>query len=124
MIYLINNETFFEKTKIHSSHLGVLPDESRFADLPYYKNGPFVIPFCLLCCFWYGDWHGNDIVGAVVQRFLATVYLCVQNLRYLSWKNTQKNDHTFTLKIHRLYATKNKGSDITSDPLSFLYFVP
>jgi len=83
LIYLINNETFFEKTKIHSRHLGVLPAESRFAHLPYYKNGQFVILFWLLCCFCYGDRHGNGIVGAVVQKFLATVYLCVQNLRYL-----------------------------------------
>lgn len=34
-----------------------------------------------------------------------------------------ENDRTFALKMHRLYATK-KRADITSDPLSFLYFVP
>ena len=55
--------------------------------------------------------------------FLITIKKCGENLRYLSWKNAQKNGRTFTLKIHRLYATKNKGSDITSDPLSFLCFI-
>ena len=55
--------------------------------------------------------------------FLITIKKRGQNLRYLSWKNVQKNDRTFTLKIHRLYAPKNKGADITSNPLSFLIYV-
>lgn len=45
-------------------------------------------------------------------------------MQYLKRKNAQKNDRTFTLKIHWFYATKNKGADITSDPLSFLFSVP
>lgn len=61
LIYLIHNETFIEKIlKFTLATLGVLalivailgimlyrnlgelPDENRFAHLPYYKNGQFV----------------------------------------------------------------------------------
>ena len=45
-------------------------------------------------------------------------------MQYLEQKNAQKNDRTFTLKYTDFMPPKNKGADITSDPLSFLFSVP
>ena len=50
--------------------------------------------------------------------FLITIKKCGENLRYLSWKNAQKNDRTFTLKYTDFILQKNKETDITSVPLS------
>lgn len=42
--------------------------------------------------------------------FLITIKKCGQNLRYLNWKNAQKNDRTFAQEdILILYDKKTKG---------------